>query len=940
MLHRRPGSAETVTRFCLSSLGTIACWALWIVLGLLLAAQVWVLVAHELPVPKFVLGLIEKRLAQANLDATFARAQFDPTGKFLAENVGVRSRQFDDPLLLGRSLYVRKSIWSYLSGQRAPDEIRLEGGTLQLPALLSPSGTAEPVLREISAALRLDRHRLHVDQLNFRAGNLIVSVRGELLLPARGAAPPDPARIVAQALQQARRIVRELPRLDAFDHPALDVVLEARPGVGNVADLRFSAETFQLGGVWPTLARGLHARTTLRLDGKDARPLRVSFVAEEVSVRDQIQTQSLRGVVATEIVPTFAEPPRAALVLLAAQRVAAFDEEVVAPVCRIAWRQERPVQVTLGVRAHEAAFALSSAIDVSSESARLTFDGRVPPSLVDAVLPRRAPKLAPYFVFDDPVDVHAEVAIGEGWRFETLQSRVRALRLNSRGVPVTHARGRIDVDRAGNFLAHDAVARLGENFARGSYFMNFRSWDYRFLLTGALHPPAIAGWFRSDWWTKFWATNFEFPGPPPGADVDVIGNWRNAAKTAYYGSTDAVSAKVLGAGFERAHAIVFVRPHFAHAFDLRVERAGGAQRARGWFKRYADPATREQRRLEFDLAGNLDPDTQRHLGREVAATLLQPWTFDRPPEIHFWGASDYADGKSVPDLRFAGSASGRVTYDGFPLESVEAEGIAVGPEVRLDRILIGVAGGRGTAKASYASADGARRLGFDFYIENADMVRAIRAMHEYSVAHGGTEPNASPNKELLQRASGGKLQFAVSASGNPDDLKTFVGSGNVQLAGAELGEVHLFGLLSQVLSSLSLNFSSLKLDTLRASYQVANGVAHFPDVRVTGPTALIEAKGDYRLVDRTLDFTAKFKPYDENRNPLTFVVGIVVNPLASILDLRLTGPIQKPNWSLSLLGGGGAKTPAAPAPQSTPATPESTPAESKPAEPPKAPRGT
>lgn len=898
----------------------MACWALWIVLGVLLAAQIWIVVAHELPVPKFVLRILETRLAEANLDATFAGAQFDPTGKFLVEAVRVRSRQFEDPLLTGRSLYVRKSVWSYLSGQRTPDEIRLEGGTLQLPAPLSPSGTAEPVLRDISATLRFDRNALHVDQLNFRAGNLSVTARGHILLPPRGPEPANPARLVAQVLQSGRRLARDLQKLEVLDRPHLDVVLEGLPGVGNIAEIRLTAETLRLDGNWPVTARGLVARTTLRLDGPDVRPLRVAFTSDSVVVREQLQLERLRGLVATEITPAEPRPPRAATVSLTAQNLAAFGEEIAAPVLRLTWQQEHPVRASLGFRAHSTAFTLSTELDVSNESGRVTFDGRVPPSLVDDVLPRRSPKLAPYFVFGDPVDVHADVAIGEGWRFETLQSRVRVERLNSRGVPVTHAHGRINVDREGNFLASDAVARIGENFGRGSYFMNFRSWDYRFLLTGALQPKSISGWFRSDWWPKFWDANFDFPSAP-GADVDVLGNWRNVTKVAYYGSTDAVSPKVLGADFERAHAIVFVRPQFAHAFDLRVERAGGTQRARGWFKRFADPLTREQRRLEFDLAGKLEPETLRHLGREVADTLLEPWVFSHAPELHLTGAVDFADGKGSPDLSFSGSAEKGVSYEGFPLDSIEAEGVARGAEVKLDRIVIGVAGGRGTAKAELNTSTGDRKLGFDFYIENADMVRAIRAMHEYEVARGGLDPAASPNKEFLKRASGGKLTFAVSASGNPDDLKTFVGSGNVQLAGAELGEVHLFGLLSQVLSSLSLNFSSLKLDTMRASYQLSHGVAHFPDLRVTGPTALIEAHGDYRFVDRSLDFAAKFRPYEDNKNPFTFVVGMIANPLASILDLRLTGPIQKPNWSVSILGG---SKPAEPRP------PEAKPAEAKP----------
>lgn len=929
MPNQRPGHVASATRFCLSCAATIACWALWIVLSLALAAEIWIALAHELPVPTLVTRTLDARLADANLAATFARAQFDPTGKILLEGVRLRSRQFDDPLLTGRTLYVRKGIWSYFSGQHAPEEVRLDGGTLQLPALLSPSGTAEPVLREISATLRLEQNLLHIDQLNFRVGNLLVTARGDIQLPPRTGTPPDFAKIIGEALRYGQRLVRELPKLELLEHPQLTAVIESRPGVGHVAELDLAADAVRSAGNWPVGATAFHARTTLRLDGTEVRPLRIRFHADRVTVRDQIAIEQPRGIIATEISPRALTPPRSAVVRLTANRVAAYDEHIDTPLLQLAWEQDKPVRAALALRAHQVAFALSAEADVSSESAQLHFDGRVPPSLVDAVLPVRTPKLAPYFVFGDPVNVHADVRFGEGWKFEKLQSRVRVQRLDSRGVKVTHARGRIDVDREGNFLAHDAIARIGENYGRGSYFMNFRTWDFRFLLRGALQPDSISGWFRSDWWPKFWEANFAFPSAPPGADVDVIGNWRNSTKIAYYGSTDAVTAQVLGADFERAHAIVFLRPQFVHAFDLRVERAGGTQRASGWFKRFADAVTHEQRRLEFDLAGNLEPETVRHLGKETAAVLLKPWVFGRPADVHFWGATDFENGKSSPELRFTGAANGGLSYEGFPLESVEAEGGASGAEVRLDRILIGVAGGRGTAKASYSSATGARKLGFDFYIENADMVRAIRAMHEFEVARDGADANASPNKELLKRASGGKLQFAVSAQGNPDDLKSFVGSGNVQLAGAELGEVHLFGLLSQVLSSLSLNFSSLKLDTLRASYKLEAGLVTFPDVRVTGPTALIEGKGDYRLSDRTLDFTAKFKPYEENRNPLTFVVGMVVNPLASILDLRLTGPIQKPNWSVSILGTGGAGRAPEKPDEPSPAT------EKKPAEEPK-----
>ena len=94
---------------------------------------------------------------------------------------------------------------------------------------------------------------------------------------------------------------------------------------------------------------------------------------------------------------------------------------------------------------------------------------------------------------------------------------------------------------------------------------------------------------------------------------------------------------------------------------------------------------------------------------------------------------------------------------------------------------------------------------------------------------------------------------------------------------------------------------------MRGSFRVAQGQANFPDLRVTGPQAVIEAKGAYRLAEQTLDFSARLRPYEEGRNLFTAAIGIVLNPLTSILELRLTGPIQKPNWSISFGSSGSSR---------------------------------
>jgi len=76
-------------------------------------------------------------------------------------------------------------------------------------------------------------------------------------------------------------------------------------------------------------------------------------------------------------------------------------------------------------------------------------------------------------------------------------------------VKITAARGRIDI--AGkSFLASDARVEMGENFARGTYWMDFATTDYRMLLDGRVRPADINGWFNGNWWLNFWNARFAF----------------------------------------------------------------------------------------------------------------------------------------------------------------------------------------------------------------------------------------------------------------------------------------------------------------------------------------------------------------------------------------------------------------------------------------------
>jgi len=893
MAHQKKSWVTSGARFCASCLITLTCWAVWIFLGCTLAGLAYIALSRELPVPDFMLRRIESELAASGFELKFGRARLDPTGKVLLEDVRLRDRQFEDPLLVCRLLYVRRDFWSLLSAEPATMEIQLEGAALHLPAMLSNSGATEAIVDQLSARLHYDRRIWQVEQLICAIGGVRVSARGQLgAIEPRGA---DRTLVLGELssryLAAARKLLPYFDRLSAFDRPSLQIGLAP-----DRIDLQLTAGAVHQPWGWPVTTGPIVANTTVRLDRKTPQPVRVELTARTINYNNRATAGRLSARFAATV-DIRGGAFRAADVDLAADSIGVFGETLVAPLVHADLSAWPTVRVATKLLLEQEYLAVTADAHLAEKRARIHAEGRVSSELISRNLSARTPRAAPYFVFGDPVWFVADADLAPGWKFSSVDTRVAAGRLDSRGVKVTAARGRIDI-KGQDFLAHDAYAEIGANHARGSYWMNFATTDYRMLLDGQLRPAEISGWFKGEWWPTFWNRYFDFSKALPSASVDVQGRWRDPSLSQSFVVAQAGPASVWGGDFEHVDAKVFVRPGFAHGWDITATRAAGRQRIAGMFKRTVTPGVRDGSRFEFDFTGNPEPRLVGRMLEGRADDVLALVEVSEPPDIHAWGTLDGSETR----YNFTGRALSPLHFLSFPIDQGSFSCVVEGTTVKMDQINFSAAGGTGRMRATLAGPLGERRLGFDLFGNGMKLNRAIHAFEEYEALSTGKPYAPSPDGKFVRKAGSSQLDFSLSAQGLPGDLQSFAGSGNASLTGAELGEVHLFGLLSQVLSGLTLSFSSLKLDAVRTSFQLRDGVAYFPDLKVTGPSAVIDGRGRYSYMARTLDFNAKFKPYDQPGSLLAAAVGLVMNPLTSILELRLTGTLANPKWSVDIAG--------------------------------------
>ena len=185
---------------------SVTLWSVWLLLACLLATQTYIATQQELEVPAFLLRSIEERLAASGVRATFGRTSFDPTGRVLIENARLSLPAFVEPIISARAIYVRLDPWALARGQFEPRELRLSGATLAIPAMLSPSGRAEEILRDLDTTLVPHEQSLELAQLSGRVAGISLIAHGAIHLP-----PRDPTR--ADSLPIAEFLVRNYPAI-------------------------------------------------------------------------------------------------------------------------------------------------------------------------------------------------------------------------------------------------------------------------------------------------------------------------------------------------------------------------------------------------------------------------------------------------------------------------------------------------------------------------------------------------------------------------------------------------------------------------------------------------------------------------------------------------------------------------------------------------------
>jgi hypothetical protein len=526
--------------------------------------------------------------------------------------------------------------------------------------------------------------------------------------------------------------------------------------------------------------------------------------------------------------------------------------------------------------------------DIKERQGVVHFEGLLSRRVLDVAGKHLGTDIRRFFDFETFLVDRGEARFGTGGKFEQLNARVRLPRVQTHnGIAMQDVQLELQLD-PGHLYAPRAFARVGENFAGGSYEHEFKTNRYRFLLEGRVRPLAIRGWFR-DWWKNFF-TQFEFPAVPPLANVDVRGSWLDGRQSNVFVFVDVPNVVIRGTELDRLRARLFVRPAYVDGLEALAVRGSG--NVHGRFTYNGNPATFAFQTLDVGVDSTLDLTVAAKLLGPAGAKTLAPFRLAQPPQIKLRGRFSGADapGGAHDKLRIEARTVGDFHYHDFPLQDVSFVATIDRDEVVLDDVEVLFAGGKARGHARAWGTGEQRRLGFDFALEDAALGKVAAGLGEFFAAQKG-ESAAAPGKFVQEKANV-RLELAASAEGRYTDPLSYRGDGSAVLRGAEIGEVPLLGTLSELLK-----FTALRFTEARGNFKIEGNKLTFPVVTLRGANSAIDAHGAYFLDRRELEFNAKLFPFQESDNLLKSVVGAVLTPLSNAFEVKLTGSLTKPQWA-------------------------------------------
>jgi hypothetical protein len=896
MTTNRPDTDQN--RFHLArAFGHLCFWVTTAVLALLLVLQGVLLVRGSWNVPALLVSHLRMEMIKQGWQADYTRLDFHLPASVTVIEPRLRRIGQEDPLVEANYGRVDFSLSQLLRGHPQVKSARLYGGTLFCPAPHSPTGVREKVIESAYVSVRNRHQTWMIETLLAKTHNLAISATGSIPHPATKPPPPEETppldwdSLLATFLP---RIIREQPNFSRVDHPILR--LHFLPQSAHAFTVRIDGWAQALSAPHGIQITRPHLHATARFDGADWQGEWVSLQAATVSWESHLTAHGLHSQL--EWAPIRAGPnliPDRGTLTISELETPAGSIDGFAT--HLALAPADRIQVDLSALFQKEPIMATGELDWHSGNGKFNVLSRVNPTPLMQHETTRALGIRRTIGFEESPLGAATVWI-KNWQLDHARAHAHARLANIDGVLLDWATARAEL-RPDRFIVPEMVLNYGDFEALGSYEVDFETLDYRLRFKGQTRPLHIQAWFR-DWWANLW-NEFEFPQEPLSGDLDIHGRHGNSDEARVFGSVKGTNFNIRGVAFESFSGTLRVAADdVVDLFHIDLRRAEGP--AEGWFRYRPHPVTKGFGQLDFEAHSRVDPIGVAPIFGEAGVGMLSSFSFTSPPALLLTGSVYGHPQQKENRVTITGQTESPLVYQGLALDRLMVDMLVEGSDWNLRQIDAGLAGGRATGDARKwmtrlnPDEDEVEKLQFSLIMEDLATDSSIELIKSWQAAAGLEEKIAEPSLHV-----GGLIDLDLQAEGLFGDFQSFRGEGNLKIREANLGEIHLLGILSRLLKVTPIGFTSLQFTEADSQFIVALNKLTFNGLRLNGPSSEIRATGTYLMDEDNLDFSLRLRFISESRIPLlSLLLSPVLEPLAHILEIRLTGSPSDPQWRFLL----------------------------------------
>lgn len=673
------------SRLCLGVINLVLA-VMALVLGLIATYTAF---KSDLPVPHTLTERIRKAARAEGLALQWEAIHLDLTGGLHLSGLNVNREGGDTRLIsIPRAMADLSMVDLLLSGELVIDELRLDDALFYAPPETSPTGLNEPILERLTLQLERDSESWRIVTVQGRFANAWIhgvglwpqipadiqdpdSLSVQTPLPATATTVHPPS--LAQRYQQAAtRLVALIPLFENVEKPALATRMSLSPSGQPILEATFRGSQLSSQEGWTVqhfavTAPSIHLPSLTMAEALqiDARILDFGPYGKATSLDGRLEVASLQ--------PDSLAHPRH--IRLAAREWKVREETVALPLVHLSLGEHTS---RLRANAHAVLHGLplkaTANYHLSRRSGIINLEGRFN---FDKILQR--PELsrfnlqqwadAPGQILD--LEVTADLAAQFQWRDFTFAFHLPQVAFKGSHFESISAQGKVYRDRVE--VEHVSFKNPGYQI-EGTFTQQYKPDAFRFILHGNLLPRDLNN-LLGDWWIDIFE-RARFTQPTVRGSLEYAARWTNGGPHSFiFAGVDARGMEFDGVELDRTQLMIWRQFGFVELFDIHAHHSQGElegniawlfpSRAEGLFA------------TNYDLDSRLPFEVVSKLGGQEAQLLQNDLQFTSNPHLRVKGTNyrHPETGNRGKTATVKAIASTPLTYRGFPLDTLEFDGI-------------------------------------------------------------------------------------------------------------------------------------------------------------------------------------------------------------------------------------------------------------------------